>query len=196
MWCWACDILTSMKVIESNIPGLVVLEPKVFGDDRGFFMETWNKARYEEAGIRAEFVQDNLSFSQQGVLRGLHFQNPNPQGKLVSVLQGEVYDVAVDIRKGSPTFGQWEAVTLSAENRRQFYVPPGFAHGFCVTSETALFAYKCTDFYDPQAEGCIRWDDPDLAIDWPVSQPELSAKDAAGVRLSDLPESRLMPYQV
>jgi dTDP-4-dehydrorhamnose 3,5-epimerase len=159
-------------------------------------METWNKARYEEAGIRAEFVQENLSFSQQGVLRGLHFQNPNPQGKLVSVLQGEVYDVAVDIRTGSPTFGQWEAVTLSAENRRQFYVPPGFAHGFCVTSETALFAYKCTDFYDPQAEGCIRWDDPDLAIDWPVSQPELSAKDAAGVRLSDLPESRLMPYQV
>lgn len=184
-----------MKVIETPIPDLLIIEPAVFGDQRGFFMETWNRARYQAAGIGAEFVQDNLSLSRYGVLRGLHFQNPNPQGKLVSVLQGEVFDVAVDIRGGSPTFGAWHGVTLSAENKRQFYVPPGFAHGFCVTSESALFSYKCTDVYNPRAEGSIIWNDPDIGIEWPVQQPELSGKDAAAVRLCELPESCLVPYK-
>lgn len=180
-----------MQIIPSRLAGALIIEPRVFGDARGFFMETWNKARYAEAGITADFVQDNLSFSRRGVLRGLHFQKPNPQGKLVYVLAGEVFDVAVDIRVGSPTFGQWESVVLSSENRRQFYVPPGFAHGFCVSSETALFAYKCTDVYNPAAEGSVLWNDPDLAIPWPVSEPELSAKDEVGVRLKDFPLDRL-----
>lgn len=183
-----------MNVIETKLPGVVIIEPKVFGDERGFFMETWNKQRYTDAGISADFVQDNLSFSRRGVLRGLHFQNPNPQGKLVSVIQGEVYDVAVDIRHGSPTFGQWTAVTLSAENKRQFYVPEGFAHAFVVTSETALFSYKCTDLYNPKAEGSILWNDPDLAIDWPMDNPELSAKDRDGKRLKDFALAELPTY--
>lgn len=184
-----------MQIIPSRLAGALIIEPRVFGDARGFFMETWNAARYAEAGITAEFVQDNLSFSRRGVLRGLHFQKPNPQGKLVYVLAGEVFDVAVDIRVGSPTFGQWESVVLSSENRRQFYVPPGFAHGFCVTSETALFAYKCTDLYNPAAEGSVLWNDPDLAIPWPVSDPELSAKDEVGVRLKDFPRDRLPLFE-
>lgn len=184
-----------MNVIETKIPGLVILEPKVFGDARGFFMETWSGARYAETGIEAPFVQDNLSFSRRGVLRGLHFQNPNAQGKLVYVLQGEVFDVAVDIRVGSPTFGQWVSVVLSAENKRQFYVPPGFAHGFCVTSDTALFAYKCTDVYNPKAEGSVLWNDPELGIDWPVTDPELSAKDEEGIPLADFPRERLPRYE-
>jgi dTDP-4-dehydrorhamnose 3,5-epimerase len=185
-----------MNVTRTSIPGLLIIEPDVFGDQRGFFMETWNKARYNEAGIHEDFVQDNLSFSRKGVLRGLHFQNPNPQGKLVSVLQGEVFDVAVDIRTGSPTFGQWEALNLSAENKRQFYVPPGCAHGFCVVSDTALFSYKCTDSYNPNAEGSIIWNDPDIGIDWPIAAPELSRKDAVAPRLSDLPDSSLLPFRV
>lgn len=184
-----------MQIIPSRLAGALIIEPRVFGDARGFFMETWNAARYAEAGIALDFVQDNLSFSRRGVLRGLHFQKPNPQGKLVYVLAGEVFDVAVDIRVGSPTFGQWESVVLSSENRRQFYVPPGFAHGFCVTSETALFAYKCTDLYNPAAEGSVLWDDPDLAIPWPVSDPELSAKDKVGVRLKDFPRDRLPLFE-
>lgn len=184
-----------MQIIPSRLAGALIIEPRVFGDARGFFMETWNAARYAEAGITAQFVQDNLSFSRRGVLRGLHFQKPNPQGKLVYVLAGEVFDVAVDIRVGSPTFGQWESVVLSSENRRQFYVPAGFAHGFCVSSETALFAYKCTDLYNPAAEGSVLWNDPDLAIPWPVSAPELSAKDAAGLRLKDFPRDRLPQYE-
>lgn len=184
-----------MQIIPSRLAGALIIEPRVFGDARGFFMETWNAARYAEAGITAEFVQDNLSFSRRGVLRGLHFQKPNPQGKLVYVLAGEVFDVAVDIRVGSPTFGQWESVVLSSENRRQFYVPPGFAHGFCVTSETALFAYKCTDLYNPAAEGSVLWNDPDLAIPWPVSDPELSAKDEVGMRLKDFPRDRLPLFE-
>ena len=184
-----------MQIIPSRLAGAFIIEPRVFGDARGFFMETWNKARYVEAGISADFVQDNLSFSQRGVLRGLHFQNPNPQGKLVQVLQGEVFDVAVDIRVGSPTFGDWEAVVLSAENRRQFYVPPGFAHGFCVTSETALFAYKCTDLYNPAAEGSVLWNDPDLGIPWPIDAPALSAKDRDGIRLRDFPRERLPRFE-
>ena len=183
-----------MHVHTTNLPGVVIFEPRVFGDARGFFMETWNQARYAEAGLPERFVQDNLSFSRRGVLRGLHFQNPNGQGKLVSVLQGEVFDVAVDIRVGSPTFGQVASVRLSAENKRQFYIPPGFAHGFCVTSETALFAYKCTEFYDAQAEASLRWDDPALAIAWPVEQPELSAKDAAALTLAEFPPERLPRY--
>lgn len=183
-----------MKVTATALPGVLVVEPQVFGDARGFFLESWNRRRYAAAGIDVDFVQDNLSRSARGVLRGLHFQYPHPQGKLVSVLEGEVYDVAVDIRPGSPDFGRWAAVTLSAQNRRQFYVPPGFAHGFCVVSEYALFAYKCTDFYAPEAEGSVRWDDPDLGIPWPVRAPRLSAKDAAAARLADWPAARLPPY--
>jgi len=184
-----------MNVIETTLPGVLIIEPKVFGDERGFFMETWNKQRYEEAGITAGFVQDNLSFSRRGVLRGLHFQKTNIQGKLVSVYQGEVYDVAVDIRQGSPTFGQWAAVNLSSGNKRQLYIPEGFAHAFCVTSETALFSYKCTNPYNPKAEACILWDDADLAIDWPINSPELSAKDSEGVRLRDFPVEQLPEYK-
>ncbi len=175
-----------MNIIETKLQGVVIIEPKVFGDNRGFFMETWNKEKYEKAGLPYQFVQDNLSFSTKGVLRGLHFQNPNPQGKLVYALQGEVFDVAVDIRAGSPTFGQWEGVILSNENKKQFYVPEGFAHGFCVLSETALFAYKCTDKYNPQAETGIMWNDPDIGIQWPIVEPVLSAKDKENVRLRDI----------
>lgn len=175
-----------MNVIETNLQGVVIIEPKVFGDNRGFFMETWNQEKYEKAELPFNFVQDNLSFSTKGVLRGLHFQNPNPQGKLVYVLQGEVFDVAVDIRVGSPTFGQWTGVTLSSENKRQFYVPEGFAHGFCVLSDTALFAYKCTEKYNPQAEGGIVWNDPDIGIEWPIREPILSDKDSKSLRLKDI----------
>lgn len=175
-----------MNVIETKLQGVVIIEPKVFGDNRGFFMETWNKEKYEQAGLPYNFVQDNLSFSTKGVLRGLHFQNPNPQGKLVYVLQGKVFDVAVDIRVGSPTFGQWEGVTLSSENKKQFYVPEGFAHGFCVLSDTALFAYKCTDKYNHQAESGIMWNDPDIAIDWPIEEPILSEKDKKNKCLKEL----------
>ena len=183
-----------MNVQPTKIPGVVVIEPAVHGDARGFFMETYQRQRYVEAGLPEHFVQDNLSRSRRGVLRGLHFQNPNPQGKLVSVLEGEVYDVALDIRRGSPTFGQWVGILLSGENKRQFYVPPGLAHGFVVTSETALFAYKCTDYYNPKAEGTVIWNDPDLGIDWPIAEPTLAAKDQAGVRLKDLPVDRLVPF--
>ena len=180
-----------MNITRCDLDGLLILEPKVFGDARGFFMETWNQRRYREAGIPDGFVQDNLSLSRQGILRGLHFQNPTPQGKLVSVLQGEVFDVAVDIRRQSATFGRWHATRLSGENKRQFYIPPGFAHGFVVVSETAMFHYKCTSFYAPEHELAIRWDDPDLAIDWPVATPILSDKDSRALRLKDLPPDRL-----
>ncbi len=175
-----------MKLIDTPLAGLLIIEPKVFGDDRGFFLEIWSRQRYQEMGIKADFVQDNLSFSRRGVLRGLHFQNPKPQGKLVYVLQGEVFDVAVDIRQDSPTFGQWYGTVLSADNKRQFWVPPGFAHGFCVTSETALFAYKCTELYAPQHEQSIRWDDPTLAIDWPLISPQVSEKDRLAPLLSEI----------
>lgn len=181
-----------MKVLATDLPGVMIIEPKVFGDTRGFFMETWNQARYEELGLPAVFVQDNLSYSHKGVLRGLHFQNPNAQGKLVYVLQGEVYDVAVDIRVGSPTFGKSVGVLLSSENKRQFYIPAGFAHGFCVTSETVLFAYKCTEVYQPQSEHGLDWQDPDLGIQWPLEKPMLSEKDQHYPRLKDL-EPRLLP---
>lgn len=169
-----------MNVIETRLEGVVIVEPKRFGDERGFFAETFQASRYREAGIAGPFVQDNFSHSERGVLRGLHYQIQNPQGKLVSVVQGEVFDVAVDIRVNSPTFGEWVGVSLSGENGRQLYVPPGFAHGFCVVSETADFTYKCTDYYNPAAERSILWNDPDLAIDWPVTSPAISAKDAQG----------------
>ena len=168
-----------MNVIETNIPDVKIIEPRVFGDDRGFFLETFQSDRYrQQLNIDLDFVQDNHSRSAYGVLRGLHFQKQKPQGKLVRVVRGEVFDVAVDIRPGSPTYGQWAGVLLSEENKRQFWVPPGFAHGFVVTSESADFEYKCTDYYDLSDEGAIRWNDPDLAIEWPVENPILSAKDA------------------
>ncbi|EAX48968.1 dTDP-4-dehydrorhamnose 3,5-epimerase [Thermosinus carboxydivorans Nor1] len=185
-----------MKVIETKLSGVLLIEPDVYGDNRGYFLETWNAARYREYGLPEKFVQDNLSFSRRGVLRGLHFQNPNPQGKLVYVIQGEVFDVAVDIRPGSPTFGQWVGVTLSSDNKRQLYIPEGFAHGFCVLSDTALFAYKCTDFYNPQAEGGIIWNDFDIGIAWPVSEPIISDKDKANPRLRDIPSDKLAGYNI
>jgi len=177
-----------MKVLETSIPGLLILEPRVFGDDRGFFMETFHAKKYADAGIPGPFVQDNFSRSARGTLRGLHFQEPQAQGKLVQVLAGAVYDVAVDVRRGSPTFGKWEGVELSAQNRRQLWVPPGFAHGFCVLSDSADFHYKCTALYAPETERAIAWNDPDLAIAWPLSGPPLlSPKDAAAPRLQDAP---------
>ena len=176
-----------MKVIETSICGCVIIEPTVFGDERGFFLETFHAARYaESAGIDLPFVQDNHSRSSKRVLRGLHFQKTKPQGKLVRVVRGEVYDVAVDIRKGSATFGEWEGVILSEDNKKQFWVPPGFAHGFVVVSPTADFEYKCTDYYDPSDEGSILWSDPDLDIPWPIANPVLSAKDESAKRLVDL----------
>lgn len=180
-----------MTVTETGLPGVLLIEPRVFGDARGFFLERYHAERYAEAGIEAAFVQDNHSRSERGILRGLHFQIQHPQGKLVEVVQGEVYDVAVDVRPGSATFGQWTGVTLSAENHRQLWVPPGFAHGFVVVSETADFLYKCTDVYHPEDEGGIIWNDPDLGIDWPVPVPRLSEKDAALPRLAALTPDRL-----
>jgi dTDP-4-dehydrorhamnose 3,5-epimerase len=180
-----------MKVIKCELDRLLIIEPDVFGDHRGFFLESWNRKRYREAGIDAEFVQDNFSFSQRGTLRGLHFQNPLPQGKLVSVWQGEVFDVAVDIRRDSQTFGKWHGVTLTAENKRQFWVPAGFAHGFAVISETALFHYKCTEIYSPQNELGFRWDDPDVGIKWPVATTTLSQRDAKAPFLKELPREKL-----
>jgi len=176
-----------MNRLDTGLPDVILLEPKRFGDDRGFFMEMFHAKRYEEAGIAGPFVQDNFSRSAKGILRGLHFQEPNAQGKLVQVLAGAVYDVAVDIRRGSPTFGRWVGVELSADNRRQLWVPAGFAHGFCVLSESADFHYKCTDFYSPATERGIAWNDPDLGIPWPVTSPLLSAKDSAAPRLKDAP---------
>jgi dTDP-4-dehydrorhamnose 3,5-epimerase len=180
-----------MKVIETKLPGAVVIEPQVFGDARGFFYESYNEAKYREAGIVARFVQSNVSRSARGVLRGLHYQWPNPQGKLVSVLEGEVYDVAVDIRRGSPTFGQWAGVMLTADNHRHFWIPEGFAHGFCVASESAIFSYQCTALYDRDADAGIRWNDADIGIDWPVSEPLLSDKDAKAPLLREVPPERL-----
>ena len=175
-----------MKITPTDLPGVLILEPKVFPDARGFFLETYNKEKYLAAGLNIDFVQDNLSFSSKGVLRGLHYQNPHAQGKLVYVLQGEVWDVAVDIRRDSAQFGRWTAVTLSADNKKQFYIPPGFAHGFCVMSETALFTYKCTDTYHPECDAGVRWDDPDIGIAWPVTEPILSDKDKNQPYLRDV----------
>lgn len=177
-----------MKVIDTKIPDVKIIEPTVFGDERGFFMETWNQKCFEElvTGKPTKFVQDNHSKSKKGILRGLHYQTKNTQGKLVRVVSGEVFDVAVDIRKGSPTFGQWVGEYLSAENKRQLWIPEGFAHGFYVTSEEAEFVYKCTDFYNPEAEHSIIWNDEDIGIEWPlITSPLLSGKDKLGITLSD-----------
>ncbi|SMD13415.1 dTDP-4-dehydrorhamnose 3,5-epimerase [Sporomusa malonica] len=184
-----------MRCYDTVLPDIKIIEPKVFEDSRGFFMETWNASRYVEWGIPANFVQDNLSLSSKGILRGLHYQQPNSQGKLVYVLQGEVFDVAVDIRYGSPNFGQWVGVTLSAKNRWQIYIPEGFAHGFCVMSETALFVYKCTDFYSPSSERGICWNDPDLNIHWPVVEPILSEKDKQHLQLRNIGIDSLVIYE-
>ena len=184
-----------MKVVETALPGALILEPQVFGDARGFFYESYNKAKWIEAGIDVDFVQSNVSRSARGVLRGLHYQWPNPQGKLVSVLEGEVYDVAVDIRRGSPTFGQSVGVMLTADNHRHFWIPEGFAHGFCVLSEFATFTYQCTALYDARADAGIRWNDAALGIDWPLSEPMLSDKDGRTPLLEDVPPERLPVYE-
>ncbi len=177
-----------MKFMPTKIPDLVLIEPKVFGDHRGFFVETWHEKVFAEAGIQQKFVQDNHSKSSLDILRGLHYQIQQPQGKLVRVISGEVFDVAVDIRKNSPTFGQWVGERLTAANKLMLWVPPGFAHGFYVLSDEAEFVYKCTDFYAPEHERCIRWDDPELNIDWPIAdgqEPILSEKDANGAFFKD-----------
>lgn len=181
-----------MKIIDTLIPDVKILEPNVFGDDRGFFMETFRDTWFKENIADVNFVQDNHSKSKQGILRGLHFQTENTQGKLVRVTSGEVFDVAVDIRKGSPTFGQWVGEYLSAENKRQLWVPAGFAHGFYVTSESAEFVYKCTDYYHPASEVSLAWNDKDIAIDWPIKgTPLLSGKDEKG-----LPFNRLTALKI
>ena len=181
-----------MNVIPTTLPGVLIVETRTFRDDRGYFLETWSAAKYGPAGLPTRFEQDNLSCSAPGVLRGLHYQFPIPQGKLVSVLRGEVFDVAVDIRVGSPTFGKWEGAHLSVENGRQLYIPEGFAHGFLVLGdEPALFAYKCTAGYDPHGQRSIVWDDPDIGIDWPIASPLLSPKDREAPRLRDVPEGQL-----
>jgi len=187
-----------MIVTKTNLPDVLLFEPKVFGDDRGFFVELFHQDRYRDFGLVENFVQDNLSYSRKGVLRGLHFQNPNSQGKLVTVLEGSVFDVAVDIRNGSPTYGKSAWFMLDGKSKKQAYIPPGFAHGFVVTSETALFSYKCTDVYHPESEATVLWNDPDLKIDWPIEaigEPSLSDKDRKGIRLRDIPKDRLPIYR-
>ena len=176
-----------MKLVETALPGVVIIEPKVFGDTRGFFLESWNRQTMIDAGLGVDFVQDNHSRSAQGVLRGLHYQLKNPQGKLVRVTHGSVFDVTVDVRRSSPSFGRWFGVELSAENHRMLWIPPGFAHGFKVLSETADFLYKCTAFYHPSSERSLRWNDPDIGIAWPETgaPPLLSAKDEAAPLLSN-----------
>lgn len=183
-----------MRVIETELSDIRIVETDIFGDERGFFLETWQAERYASFGLPSRFVQDNLSRSARGVLRGLHLQHPHAQGKLVYAIEGEVFDVAVDVRVGSPTFGRSVGVVLSGANHRQLYVPPGFAHGFCVTSEYALIAYKCTTPYRPQTELGVLWNDPDLAIAWPHADVTVSARDQRFARLRDIPESSLPPY--
>jgi len=182
-----------MNVIPTELEEVLIIEPRVFSDNRGLFFESYNKEKYQEMVVDAEFVQDNVSISKKNVLRGLHYQLNQPQGKLVSVLEGEVFDVAVDIRKGSPTFGQWVGAILSAENRRQLYVPERFAHGFCVLSNTAIFSYKCTAGYKPDDEHTLLYSDPSVGINWPCDKPRLSDKDKAGLSLAEL-DSHLPLY--
>lgn len=184
-----------MKLIQTDLPGCVVIEPRVLNDQRGFFYESFNHDKMREHGLQPAFVQGNVSCSTRGVLRGLHYQWPNPQGKYLSVLQGEVWDVAVDIRRGSPHFGRWTAVVLSAHNKRQLWIPEGFAHGFVTLSEQAVFTYLCTATYDAQADRSLRWDDPRLAIDWPVSAPVLSAKDMKAPLLDDIADGCLPTFE-
>ena len=175
-----------MKVEKTNLDGVLVIKPETFEDNRGFFLESFNKDKYAKEGIEYNFVQDNHSRSSKGVLRGLHFQKTKPQGKLIRVVRGMVYDVAVDIRIDSPTYGQWESVILSEENKTQFWIPPGFAHGFLVLSDIADFEYKCTDYYEPSDEHSLLWNDPDLNISWPIEEPKLSQKDKNALLLANL----------
>lgn len=177
-----------MNLIPTGIEGLVIIEPQVFGDDRGFFLESWNRRIFADLGLDLDFVQDNHSRSARGVLRGLHYQQPNPQGKLVRVVNGRAWDVAVDLRAGSPTYGKWAGIELSAQNKRLFWVPPGFAHGFVSLEEGTDFLYKCTDFYDPSNEHSLMWNDPQVGIEWPLEglAPQLSAKDQVGKPLSEV----------
>lgn len=184
-----------MEISCTRLKDVLLIEPKVYGDERGFFLETYRKTEFAEAGIDVDFVQDNLSFSKRGTLRGLHYQYPNGQAKLVQVLSGRIVDVALDIRWGSPTHGQWVAVELDAHGHKLLYLPPGYAHGFCVLSETALFAYKCSDYYAPDSEGGVAWDDPDLAISWPLSDPILSPRDRTWPRLKDIAHHCLPIYE-
>lgn len=185
-----------MKMIETQLPGVLIFEPDVFGDHRGWFKETYQKNRYEQLGLNCSFVQDNASFSQKGILRGLHFQNPKAQAKIVQVLSGEVFDVAVDVRVGSPTFAKWFGTILSGENHKQMFVPKGFAHGYCVLSDTAIFSYKCDEYYSQQTELGVIYNDPDIGIDWPVSEPILSEKDSAYSKLKDISQDKLPKYEV
>jgi dTDP-4-dehydrorhamnose 3,5-epimerase len=192
-----------MKITKTKLPEVLIIEPDAFGDARGWFLETFSQERYGQglgfaerrAGVKLSFVQDNVSYSAKNVLRGLHFQYPHSQGKLVQVISGEVFDVAVDIRVGSPTFGQWVAENLSVSNHRQMYIPAGFAHGFCVLSDTALFSYKCTDYYNAAAEAGVIFNDPDLAITWPVGSQIVSKKDAGYPRLRDIPKDKLPKFK-
>jgi len=180
-----------MQIITTPIPDVLVLEPRVFGDERGFFFESWNQREFARLGLPVHFVQDNHSKSARGILRGLHYQTQQVQGKLVRVVAGEVFDVAVDMRRDSPTLGRWAGALLSAGNRRMMWIPPGFAHGFYVTADSAEFVYKCTDFYAPEHEVSLRWDDPAIGIDWPLvdgQPPVLSAKDAAGLSFAEAPK--------
>ena len=174
-----------MKVSETSLPGVLLIEPNVLGDSRGYFMEVWNAARFREAGLDLQFVQDNQSRSARGVLRGLHYQEPNPQGKLVRCSRGALFDVAVDIRRGSPQFGRWFGAELSEDNHQMLWIPPGFAHGFCPLSDIADLSYKCTAFYDAVADRAIHWNDPEIGITWPIATPILSTKDATAPRLRD-----------
>jgi dTDP-4-dehydrorhamnose 3,5-epimerase len=183
-----------MNIVTSDIPGVVIVEPRVFPDPRGYFFESYRESDYAEAGIGPHFVQDNISRSQRNVLRGLHIQEPNGQGKLVQVLSGAIFDVGLDVRRGSPWFGRHVGVELSQDNKRQFYIPPGFAHGFCVLSDDVLVQYKCTTYYSPKDEFSVLWSDPDLGIAWPVREPVLSPKDSGGRRLRDIEPLRLPAY--
>ena len=184
-----------MNVVETALNGVLRIEPDVFGDQRGYFLETYQRQRYAEAGVACSFVQDNASASVKGVLRGLHLQHPTGQDKLIWVPSGAVFDVAVDVRRGSPTFGQWTGAELSDTNKHQLFIPRGFAHGFCVLSEQAILAYKCSAYYAPGEELSIRWDDPDIGIEWPTAAPTLSAKDEKGVWLKDLPQDQLPAFE-
>ena len=183
-----------MKFLPTQLPGVLLVEPDVYRDQRGWFVETYHVQKYQEAGIPLPFVQDNCSSSVHGTLRGLHLQMTRPQGKLIRVIRGEIFDVAVDVRRGSPTFASWVGVNLSGQDFKQIYIPPGFAHGFCVLSDVAEVEYKCTDVYAPGGEVTIRWDDPRIAIQWPIERPLLSTKDAAGQLLNDLGD-QLPDYQ-
>jgi dTDP-4-dehydrorhamnose 3,5-epimerase len=184
-----------VRVITTELPGVVMIEPRVFSDTRGFFLETYHQERYYEAGLPRHFLQDNHSRSRRGVLRGLHYQLQHPQGKLAGVSRGRVFDVAVDIRRGSPTFGRWFGCILDDRSLRQLYIPPGFAHGFCVLSDEADFVYKCSDYYDPEAERGLAWNDPDIGIQWPLTEVMVSKKDARNPRLADQAPEQMPVYE-